>query len=201
MKVPEIPSLQSVLLRIREIQGTLEPRKPNLPLQNSSERPALSKHLPSGQGVSDFESLLNSPEKKPTLMEEIHQRSLEKGLEPDLVKAVIQIESGFNPKAISPKGAMGLMQLMPSTAKLLGVEDPLDPVQNLEGGTTYLADLIQTFQDRKLALAAYNAGPGAVRKFGGIPPYKETQEYVEKIESLLNETKTLSVADGKNRSY
>ncbi len=104
------------------------------------------------------------------------------GVRPELVRAVIQVESGFNPRARSHKGAMGLMQLMPGTAADLGVDNPWDPVQNIRGGVAYLGSLIRQFGDEVLALAAYNAGPGAVARHGQrVPPYRETQDYVQKI--------------------
>lgn len=104
------------------------------------------------------------------------------GVRPELVRAVIQVESGFNPRARSNKGAMGLMQLMPATAADLGVVNPWDPVQNIRGGVAYLGSLIREFGDEVLALAAYNAGPGAVNRYNQqVPPYRETQDYVRKI--------------------
>ena len=103
----------------------------------------------------------------------------------DLVKAVIQNESAYDPSAISSAGAMGLMQLMPGTAKMLGVEDPFDPVQNLEGGIKYLSQLADKYNgDLTKTLAAYNAGPGRVDAYGGIPPFAETQKYVRGILAL-----------------
>ena len=101
-----------------------------------------------------------------------------------IVKAVIQVESAFQPRARSPKGAMGLMQLMPKTARQYQARNPYDPASNIEAGTKYLKQLMNQFE-LPLALAAYNAGEGAVRRFGGIPPYAETQAYVSKILGLL----------------
>ncbi len=102
------------------------------------------------------------------------------GVPEDLFLRLVQQESGWNPLARSHKGAMGLAQLMPETARILGV-DPRDPRQNLEGGARYLAEQYRTFRDWRLALAAYNAGPEAVRKHNGVPPYRETQNYVVAI--------------------
>ena len=101
-----------------------------------------------------------------------------------LVKALIQVESAFQPRARSSKGAMGLMQLMPTTARQYKARNPYDPTSNIEAGTTYLKRLLDEFE-LPLALAAYNAGEAAVRRFGGIPPYAETQAYVSKILGLL----------------
>lgn len=115
-----------------------------------------------------------------TLVEEHAQRH---ALRPELVRAVIQVESGFNPRALSPKGAMGLMQLMPATARELGVDNPWDPSQNIRGGTAYLRRLLNRYDgNERLALAAYNAGAGAVDRHGRVvPPYRETQDYVRKV--------------------
>ncbi len=107
------------------------------------------------------------------------------GIEEALVRAVIRMESGGQTEAVSHKGAMGLMQLMPGTAKMLGVSDPFDPVQNLEGGIKYLSQLSDKYQgDLTKTLAAYNAGPGRVDAYGGIPPFPETQRYVKNILSM-----------------
>lgn len=107
------------------------------------------------------------------------------GLPRALVRSVMAAESGFEPMAISPKGAIGLMQLMPGTAQELGA-DPHDPVQNVDAGTRYLRDLLEKYNyGLRHALAAYNAGPGAVDKYNGIPPYRETIDYISRIEKKL----------------
>lgn len=112
----------------------------------------------------------------------IREASLKYGVDEQVITAVIQQESSFNPQAVSSCGAMGLMQLMPATAKSLGVTDPYNAEQNIMAGTKYLKQQMDEFGgDLSLGLAAYNAGSGAVHKYGGIPPYKETQEYVKKI--------------------
>ena len=103
------------------------------------------------------------------------------GMDESLIKAVVSVESCFDANAVSHAGARGLMQLMPSTAKYLGVRDSFDSEQNLQGGIKYLSQLMRQFDRDELALAAYNAGPGAVNKYNGIPPFKETQKYVKKV--------------------
>jgi soluble lytic murein transglycosylase-like protein len=133
-----------------------------------SSRPTLGADRTSIQAGADYDPL-------------IAELALIHGVPAALVKAVIKAESAFNAKAVSSKGAQGLMQLMPSTADMLGVEDPLEPRDNVGGGIRYLRQLLDRFGDPVWAVAAYNAGPEAVDRYGGIPPYPETQQYVRQV--------------------
>jgi soluble lytic murein transglycosylase-like protein len=118
----------------------------------------------------------------------IQRCAREQGLDPALVAAVVRVESGFDPRATSPAGAAGLMQLMPATALSLGVRDAYDPLQNLAGGSRYLRSLVDRFRgDLPRSLAAYNAGADAVRRYGGIPPYAETRRYVSDVLSAFRQ--------------
>lgn len=180
-------------MRIEEIQGItdrFEPRNKGISEvaknENSKELPNFKDQLDAKfQELTMEENIPNSQ----ALSEIIRKESSKNHLDPNLVKSVIRAESGFKPSAVSSKGAMGLMQLMPGTADLLGVDNPFDPEENIAGGTKFLGDLMKKFGDTNLALAAYNAGPGAVQKYDGIPPYKETQDYVKKVNRFWKENK------------
>lgn len=147
------------------------------PLLSASSASTSSGTGASGMPVTgDFSSLINQAAEK-------------YGVNPGLVQAVIKAESNFNPNAVSKAGAEGLMQLMPGTARGLGVTNALDPAQNIEGGVHFLSNLLNHYNGNvRLAVAAYNAGPGAVDKYGGVPPYQETQTYVTRVLGYFNST-------------
>ncbi len=124
-----------------------------------------------------------------SISELVEKTSKAHNVDPLLVDSVIKVESNYNPNAVSPKGAQGLMQLMPPTAQMLGVNDSFDPAENIEAGVKYLKYLQDLYKDDRLALAAYNAGPGAVDKFKNVPPYPETQKYVESVGKKYGEAR------------
>ena len=139
-------------------------------------------------GLHNMESTPASPSGRPARVyptayaEEIELHARRFGVDPSLIRAVIHAESTFNPRAVSPKGAMGLMQLMPATARRFGVQAAFDPAQNIAGGVQYLAWLLRRYRgDWRLAIAGYNAGEGAVDRYGGVPPYRETRDYLQKV--------------------
>ena len=188
-----ISSLDIALRRIESIErqfntlsGVQFNKKPDTDFQailNSNI--AKSENIES-KTIKDFEPVQSRAEIE-NLIEKYAQKN---NLDKDFVKAVIKQESGFNAKATTHCGAMGLMQLMPQTAMSLGVENAYDVEQNIMGGTKYLSNLLNQYNgDKTLALAAYNAGPGAVKRYGGIPPYQETQNYVKKVIANYNNYK------------
>ncbi len=132
-----------------------------------------------------------------TFDESIRRHAERERVDPRLVKSVMLVESNFNPRALSPKGARGLMQLMPGTARRYGVRDSWDPYENIRGGTAYLSDLLGMFDgDLVKTLAAYNAGEGAVQRYRGVPPYPETQEYVRRTMLVYGGSGNLPVLSG-----
>lgn len=169
-----IEGLNHTLQRIQEIERLFAAQKQAFPQENFKD--ALNQAQPG--------NALTSPKLTDDVKQTIEAEALKSGLDPNLVKALIQTESNFNPSATSPVGAQGLMQLMPGTAKDLGVHNPFDPNENIRGGTAYLKQMVSKYQSVPLGLAAYNAGPGAVDKYQGIPPYRETQNYVQRVLQL-----------------
>lgn len=160
------PGLQNKEAKNSErVVHNLEIAKITLPVSHKNSRP------------KDLDILGKAKPYFPLIKEIAAKTDVEKSL----IMAVIKAESDFDPKAVSPKGAMGLMQLMPSTAKELGVSDPFDPKENIHGGARYLSTYLKTFGDIELALAAYNAGPGQVEALRKIPPYPETEDFIKKV--------------------
>jgi len=140
------------------------------------------------------------PRVSPDVRGLVDQAAKDFNVNPLLVDSLIQVESNYNPLAVSPKGAQGLMQLMPGTAQRFGVTDSFDPKQNIEAGVRYLKLLQDTFQDDRLAIAAYNAGEKAVAKYGDVPPYPETISYVAKVGKKYGQTKRAAGQDNETKN-
>ncbi len=192
---PNFSGVSRVMGRMEEIERRIRPVRETPPPENKDrfvdvlareENPQKEKRIEKPRPALPG----RIPEKSPSIKDgdwrsRITDLSEKYGMDEKLVRAVIRMESGGKTDALSSKGAMGIMQLMPGTAKMLGVEDPYDPVQNLEGGIKYLSQMSDKYDgDLEKTLAAYNAGPGRVDSYGGIPPFAETQHYVKTILAL-----------------
>jgi hypothetical protein len=211
VSIDHLGSIQAIQARIQQLEQLLGGGTATAPA--SATHPTDAQGLPDTTEVQSFQQVLGQQISAPSQVADpqaleqgleqgpsglnnltgnnltglINQLSARHGVNAKLINAVVKQESGFNPLAMSKTGAMGLMQLMPATAKSLGVQKPFNPADNLNGGITYLKGLIQQYKGNvPKALAAYNAGPGAVNKYGGIPPYQETRQYVRNIMNTLN---------------
>jgi soluble lytic murein transglycosylase-like protein len=154
----------------------------------------LKNQINSGKVLESYRDS-NIPLQQNRFKKEVEKAANKTGVAGELIHAVIAAESGGNPAAVSAKNARGLMQLIDSTAAEVGVKNPYDPEENILGGASYLAKMMKKFNgDTRLALAAYNAGPNTVKKYNGIPPYRETQQYVEKVMSLYRKFKAQNQA-------
>ena len=145
------------------------------------------------QNNTTFQAMLDKENGKTASLDAIFEKASKKyNVSVDLLKAIAKAESNFDPNAVSHCGATGIMQLMPSTAKALGVKNSYDPEQNIMGGAKLISQLLKQYNgDVSLALAAYNAGSGNVKKYGGVPPFKETRNYIKKVTSYMNEKVTV----------
>jgi len=192
---PNLSGIVRVQGRIEEIERRIRPKQDE-PKPEKQERfvDVLAREEAKPPAHDGKGGGVRVPESSEGWEDHISRLAGEYGVDEALVRAVIRMESGGRTDAVSHKGAMGLMQLMPGTAKMLGVDDPFDPVQNLEGGIKYLSQLADKYDgDLTKALAAYNAGPGRVDAYGGIPPFAETQKYVRNILALYERA-----AEGEN---
>ena len=170
----------------------VEDTPPAPPAETAVKQPETTNPFPLVQPVAN---------KTVDLDEVVRQASMRRQLDPDFVSSVIKAESNFHPRAVSPKGAQGLMQLMPGTAALLGVSDPFDPKANVEAGTSYLSSLLDLYHDDPIkALAAYNAGPQRVEQYHGVPPYRETHAYISRIVRDFNAKKRAQVKTAQGQT-
>jgi soluble lytic murein transglycosylase-like protein len=183
MNLSHLGSVQAIAARVSQLEQLLGTGQGISTFQANGQA-AGGQSVAPDEGISTFASTPS----KAHLMQLASRISQDQGVDAGLVQAVIQQESAFNPRAKSAAGAQGLMQLMPGTAKQLGVTNAMDPEQNIQGGVSYLKQLLGQYHGNvPLTLAAYNAGPGAVQKHGGVPPYAETQTYVKRIMALMQQ--------------
>lgn len=180
--------ISRVRARVQQIQSLLgEAEPPNEEFGAALGQASGADPLPRQAGSAGVGRGAAPPSMEPAAIAPLIESAAgQTGLSGDLISAVIAAESAYRPDAVSPAGAQGLMQLMPGTARSLGVQNPFDPLQNVMGGSRYLQQQLQRFGSVEKALAAYNAGPGAVERYGGIPPYPETQNYVRRVMQLLH---------------
>lgn len=176
--------------KILEAKNDIKPESIETIEKKVESRPVVEEAKAEAKEAVELKSKIDLKAQKADIDELVAIFSEKYDIDADFIKAIIKQESGFNANATSKKGAMGLMQLMPKTAESLGVIDAYNPSQNIEGGVKYLKSLLEKYDDNKeMALAAYNAGPNAVKKYGGIPPYKETQNYINNIMGTYNKVK------------
>ena len=185
---------ERMMQRLQQFEARMQP---NATFQIPGGASGLTGNLPGSNGFAPLDPkvaglTLTADQATPQIRALIEKAANENSIDPDLLDAVVAAESSYDPRCTSTAGAMGLAQLMPGTVKDLGISNPYDPEQSLQGGARYLSQMLAKYNGRKdLALAAYNAGPGNVDHFGGkIPPYTETQKYVSKVLSLYELRKT-----------
>jgi soluble lytic murein transglycosylase-like protein len=177
-------SLATIDARVQQLQTMVATMTGAPTAQPSSSSSSFAGALASAQTAATptTTSAASGTDSSTAFGAEIDAAAASNGIDPALLKGLVSQESGFDPNARSGAGALGLTQLMPGTASSLGVTNPLDPAQSLQGGAKYLRQQLDRFGgDERLALAAYNAGPGAVARYGGVPPYSETQNYVNSV--------------------
>ena len=176
-------SLVAVATRVQEIQRMIAPPAPAPTTATAATTGGFAAQLSAATATTPTATAASATTGANPYEAEIVAAAQRNGVDPALLRNLVKAESGFNPRATSSAGAQGLCQLMPATAAGLGVTDPYDPVQSLEGGARYLRNALDQFGgDPAKALAAYNAGPGAVQKYNDIPPYRETINYIHRID-------------------
>jgi soluble lytic murein transglycosylase-like protein len=175
-------SLDNTVARVGELSVMLRLAPVGAPPASAPAQPGFNMQLASAMAPATPPPAASASGGSTPFASEISAAAARNGVDPALLTGLIRAESNFDPSATSPAGAQGLTQLMPGTAASLGVTNPLDPAQSIDGGARYLRQQLDRFGgDASKALAAYNAGPGAVERFGGVPPYAETQAYVRKV--------------------